>query len=683
MSKPAPPDLTGLALPAPYSVERQGGHYRFNPNASLRARGYDGPVGPMACPLREAGFGSKLEVLSDGPPLLTFDRPGEDRLEAAEKALADLLDTIDDPRVADQAYVIEVGTGGVAAMAKTAAGLFHAARTLARLMTADGAIGCVSIKDRPRISHRAALLDLSRGKVASLASMMELVDLLAALKFNQLTFNIEHVFHCPKHPEIGKGHDRVTREEMERLVEYAAGRHVEIIPFQQSLGHMRHTVSLKKYKGLAYDPELQWSLDPSNKKIHSLLADLYDAQIEATTSRIFHVGCDEPFDMIKRFDKKKFGGRPIGKVIRDHLIVLHQMLAERGRTMMCWADAVLAHPEILPDLPDDLILCHWLYGSGALEGPEHYRAGLETIAGRGLPFYACTCTWSLMKPHPDLEVMRANHEGMIGEAKRQGAIGAMATIWGDMGHMNPIGLEDYPLALAARHFWEDAPVPEADFGKAYSWTVCHDSAGLAAELAETADEVNRLVAGPAGLAGVGMIQLFNEPLSTALLDAPDGGLGPLAAKLGVLAKKVRDLLDKVLATKTSRKNSLSDYELAAAQIDYLADKFEVIGMVEDAWPGPSPDRLKELAGLMDEMAYRTEDLLALLERRWLASAKPSGLSVNRKRYGRLAKAWRARAKQFVDLAEGGKPPELSGVLASGPEGYQFNMLDEIGLAGLL
>ncbi|MCX6835466.1 MAG: pyridoxal-phosphate dependent enzyme, partial [candidate division Zixibacteria bacterium] len=44
-------------------------------------------------------------------------------------------------------------------------------------------------------------------------------------------------------------------------------------------------------------------------------------------------------------------------------------------------------PEIIADLPEDLVLCHWMYGSANLEGPEHYRPSLELLANSRRPFY--------------------------------------------------------------------------------------------------------------------------------------------------------------------------------------------------------------------------------------------------------------------------------------------------------
>jgi hypothetical protein len=525
-------------------------------------------------------------------------------------------------------------------------------------------------REGPVFPDRAVLLDVSRGRVPRLSALFDFVELISGLGYNQLTFNIEHTFACPKHPKIGQGHDPLTQDEMKELDAFSKERKVEIIPFQQSLGHLLGIVSLPEYRHLAYDRELNWSLDPSKEDTYKLLADLYDAQIEVTSSSLFHVGCDEPFDIIKKFDPDRFGGRAPGSVIRDHLIRLHGMLKERGKTMMAWADAVLAHPEVLPDLPDDLILCHWSYGSGALEGPDHYRPGLEKIAEAGLPFYACTCSWSLMKIFPDLAVMKANHDGFLPEAKRLGAQGMMITIWGDMGHMNLAGLESCPLAYGAQRKMEkDAFL----------------------DLAREMDRVNRIIQGPAGMGGVGFLLLFSEPLDTAFSDAAVKDYRRAAKDIMKSVDRARVLLMELEESDAPLRSLWLDHYLPVAQMELLAVKLSLVADLKKNWPDnacpKSAKKMESFASQCREAAQRVSACLMLLESRWLISSKESDLEINRIRHRRLIRAWISRAEEFESYAEksraGEAPPALETILKESPSGYAFNVLEEMGLLGLL
>ena len=61
------------------------------------------------------------------------------------------------------------------------------------------------------LAYRGLMLDVSRGKVPTLATLLALVDGLAAHKYNQLQLYIEHTFDFPSHPDIGAGTDPLDR----------------------------------------------------------------------------------------------------------------------------------------------------------------------------------------------------------------------------------------------------------------------------------------------------------------------------------------------------------------------------------------------------------------------------------------------------------------------------------------
>jgi glycosyl hydrolase family 20 len=529
-----------------------------------------------------------------------------------------------------------------------------------------------------------------------------------------LTFNIEHVFENKKHPDIGKRHCPVTADEMRELSEFAAEYHVDIIPFQQSLGHLRGIISLPEYEDIAYDKSLSWSLNPQNERSYELLSDLYEAQIDSSSSKYFHIGCDEPFDILKNFDPDKFNGRSLAEVLKDHICKLHNMLSAKGRKTMVWADSVLAHPEILAGLPKDLILCHWMYGSGNLEGPEHYRPSLEKISGSGLPFYACTCSWSLMKIFPDLAVMEKNHKSFVQEAKNKGAEGMMLTIWGDMGHMNLIGLELYPLAFGARYAWENEP-EEIDFDLAFSWHMERDEKGTCAKLIQELDMTNRILQGPQGLSGTGFLLLFDEPFSTTFLKkmnafqervSEDKAFDPATISDNAIAlydlcrlpETARDLLTNIFHQALTSDSPISersfwgDYFLPIVQTEIVGLKLTLLEFLKHHWPtrneNPSfSDVLETAAGFCDQIAEWLSEGEALFSERWILNSKESDLAENRNRYQKLTEAWQARADEMrgykKGLADGKKLPELQEVISNPPSGYVFDMLKEMGLSGLL
>ena len=131
------------------------------------------------------------------------------------------------------------------------AGLRYAVETLAQLVDARGFLPACSIEDAPDFPRRGIMLDVSRGKVPTLATLHALVDLCVRLKLNVLMLYVEHTFRFRRHPEIGAGASPLDAASLRELDAYAAGCFVDLIPSLQSLGHMERILALPRYAPLA------------------------------------------------------------------------------------------------------------------------------------------------------------------------------------------------------------------------------------------------------------------------------------------------------------------------------------------------------------------------------------------------------------------------------------------------
>src|SRR5207247_9241339 len=117
-------------------------------------------------------------------------------------------------------------------------GLLYGVQALRQLVrTPGGRLPALTIRDWPVLADRGLMLDVSRGKVPTLATLFALVVGLAAHKYNQLQLYIEHTFHFPRHPEIGAGADPLTAEDILALDEYCRPRHAALVLNLQSFGH--------------------------------------------------------------------------------------------------------------------------------------------------------------------------------------------------------------------------------------------------------------------------------------------------------------------------------------------------------------------------------------------------------------------------------------------------------------
>jgi hypothetical protein len=99
------------------------------------------------------------------------------------------------------------------------------------------------------------MIDVSRDKVPTLATLFMLVDLFAELKINQLQLYTEHTFQYANHPDVWRDASPITPAEIRQLDEYCRARFIELVPNQNSFGHMARWLKHPRYAALAEAPD--------------------------------------------------------------------------------------------------------------------------------------------------------------------------------------------------------------------------------------------------------------------------------------------------------------------------------------------------------------------------------------------------------------------------------------------
>jgi hexosaminidase len=367
-----------------------------------------------------------------------------------------------------QGYAAMITSGSAILSAISAVGLGYALSTLTQLIelsssSRPGAIEvpCVSIEDWPDFPVRGVMLDISRDKVPTLATLEALVDRLAHWKVNHLELYMEHTFAYAGHEVVWRHASALTPEDVRTFDAYCAARHVELVPNQNSFGHMHRWLIHEPYRKLAECPdgfEHPWSssgepyglcaTDPASL---GFLEGLYDQLLPNFRSRLFNVGLDEPLDLGAGRSKAACGARGAGKVYLDFLKGVHARVKSRGRTMAFWADTITCSPELVEDVPKDVIALEWGY-----EASHPFAEHLAALRGAGLECYVCpgTSSWNSFagRTHNAIEnIAKAAREG-----KTAGATGLLITDWGDHGHLQPLSVSYLGFLLGAGVGWNVA-----------------------------------------------------------------------------------------------------------------------------------------------------------------------------------------------------------------------------------
>ena len=100
-----------------------------------------------------------------------------------------------------EGYAITIDRQGVKIEFRETAGLRAAMATMRQLMRQYGRrLPCLKIRDWPDFARRGVMLDISRGRVPKLETLLKLAGRLADFKINELQLYTEHTFAYRKIP---------------------------------------------------------------------------------------------------------------------------------------------------------------------------------------------------------------------------------------------------------------------------------------------------------------------------------------------------------------------------------------------------------------------------------------------------------------------------------------------------
>ncbi|MBP6963886.1 MAG: family 20 glycosylhydrolase [Armatimonadetes bacterium] len=352
------------------------------------------------------------------------------------------------------------------------AGAFYGACTLAQIVRqwrqttprstlprgGNFELPCLTISDWPDFPTRGVMLDISRDKVPTMETLYHLVDLLAEWKINQFQLYTEHTFAYLSHPTVWENADPMTGEQIMALDMYCRERFIELVPNQNSFGHMERWLKHDKYRPISEAPygcDTAWgrfdnpfSLCPTDRRSLPLVKGLYEELLPHFTSGMFNVGCDETVDLGRGRSDKACEERGTGRVYLDFLLEIYKLVQAHGKTMQFWGDIIIKHPELIPELPKDAVTLEWGY-----EADHPFADHGAKFAASGIPFYVApgTSSWNTIAGRTENAI--GNITSACRNGLKLGAIGVLNTDWGDFGHWQPLSVSYLGFMVGAMASW--------------------------------------------------------------------------------------------------------------------------------------------------------------------------------------------------------------------------------------
>ena len=303
----------------------------------------------------------------------------------------------------------------------------------------DGSVGLSVGKERRIVGY---MLDVSRYRVPTMETMKRQVDILAGLGYNHLQLYTEHTFAYKGHESVWREASPFTPDEIRELDLYCAERGIELVPNQNSFGHLEKWLCHPDYNHLAEAPQggVHWgksqieafpsSLCPTDPESIEFISGLYDQLLPCFRSRYLNVGGDETRELLEngevRIGRSAAAIREKGphRVYLEFINKLHGLVSERKHTMMFWGDIILQKPELVEELPKDIIALDWGY-----EANHPFDRETAALKAAGVKFAVCpgTSTWGSILGRTD--VMIANIDSAVENGEKNGAMGAILTDW--------------------------------------------------------------------------------------------------------------------------------------------------------------------------------------------------------------------------------------------------------------
>jgi hexosaminidase len=359
-----------------------------------------------------------------------------------------------------EGYALTIDRHGVRVDYRETGGLRAAGATLRQLVREYGhRLPCLKIRDWPDFARRGVMLDISRGRVPKLETLLDLVERLADFKINEFQLYTEHTFAYRRYQSVWRDWGALTAAEIRTLDARCRELGIDLVPNQNSFGHLRYFLEHPKVKKLAEVSEpyagstgdflrFPTTLAPNNPGTIKFIRELYDELLPNFSSKFLNVGCDETWDLGRGQSKKLCERYGKGRVYVDFLKQIEREVSKRGRTMMFWGDIILNHPELIRSLPKNVIALNWGY-----EATHPFEKEAATFAKSKVPFYVCpgTATWMTMIGRHDTAFANLRHAAAAG--RKHGAMGYLNTDWGDGGHPQPLAVS-WPLyVIGAAHSW--------------------------------------------------------------------------------------------------------------------------------------------------------------------------------------------------------------------------------------
>ena len=546
----------------------------------------------------------------------------------------------------EEGYVLVAGSKGVVIAGSTAAGVFYGLQTLKQLVRGNGTevhIPGVRVVDWPAMRWRGVSDDISRGPVPTVDYIKRQLRTFASFKLNLHSFYMEHAFSSSAHPLIGPAGGSLTPDEIRDIVKYARSYHIEIVPEQQTFGHLHKALKLEKYAPLAEMPYGD-VLSPQQEGTYKLVADWYRELNELFPSRFFHIGEDETFELGEGQSREAARTRGVGAVYFEHLNRVRDLLKPYNRKLMFWGDIALNHPDLIGQIPKEMIVANWDYAPR-----DSYDSRIKPFKDAGLEQWICPGVWGWNQIFPNVDASSKNIINFIRDGQAAGSQGMLNTTWDDDGE-SLFEMTWYGIVLGAAASWQPEAVDVKKFDHNFDWAFFRNDGDQFVNSIHALGSVNTVL----GIRTSDDL-FWRDPFTTAFQNDARTN----AEKIRQMRLQVENAHETLLRNRQRAKRNasmISSMIFAAERLDHMGRRAQTVEKLSreywDAYLNLG-DRAKVrrlrryYSPIYNQLREMTEELAELkiaYRQQWLAENRPYWLESVLARYDNAMALWLTKSR---------------------------------------
>ncbi len=559
-----------------------------------------------------------------------------------------------------EAYDLEVTPGGVTIRARSSAGIFYGTETLVQMIEGQGrsaVLPLATIHDWPVLAFRGTMVDMSHGPLPTLHEIELQLDFLARWKDNQYYLYSEASVELPGYPLLNP-QGRLSKPEVQQIINYGRERHIDVILFCDLYGHMHDLFRIEQYSDLSDMPH-GTEFDPRNPKVLPLLTDWVNQLSEIFPSPFVCIGFDETFQSEMTAGTGSHPESPNQLYIQQITDVAH-LFQQHGKHVMAFSDIMSDRPEMIPNLPRDLIAVPWHFTS---EDPE-YKHQLAPLTTNHIPHFVQPGLMSWAQVAPDYDTTFENIDTFLAAGRKSHALGMINSVWSDNGQI--LYRMCLPgMAYGAAAAWQSQRIDHADFFSEYSQIMYPET--VAADVALALRSMNSSELNLQKVLGQQTMSAYwEDPFFPAYRNALSGHEADLRQER-LDAEAAETSLLKALSN-GGDPETLDCLLVVSQMLDYAGERFQTPLDLADLWSRlgqkrPDPNRWWEdwesmvtyqshsrLVDLMDAIT----ELRPLYRKEWLMEYSGYRLDSTLGRFDHEYQYWRGIQEKLLEFSDSTK-----------------------------